>query len=93
MFGLYSQYVYICSVDTMYHGGKITKKIDMKRYWFQLLTSNYDEMKVFIPVGSSKISATNLAKRWMKQNNINSAILAVNSMVTSNILDMIQIEL
>nr|DAL73062.1 MAG TPA: hypothetical protein [Caudoviricetes sp.] len=26
MFGLYSQYVYICGVDTMYHGGKITKK-------------------------------------------------------------------
>ena len=93
MFGLYSQYVYIRSVDTMYHGGKITKKIDMKRYWFQLLTSNYDELNVRIPDGSSKISATNLAKRWMKQNNINSAILAVNSMVTSNILDMIQIEL
>lgn len=93
MFGLYSQYVYICSVDTMYHGVKLRKKIDMKRYWFQLLTSNYDELNVCIPDGSSKISATNLAKRWMKQNNINSAILAVNSMVTSNILDMIQIEL
>lgn len=53
----------------------------MKRYWFQLLTSNYDELNVCIPDGSSKISATNLAKRWMKQNNINSAILAVNSMV------------
>ena len=77
----------------MYHGGKITKKIDMKRYWFQLLTSNYDELDVCIPDGSSKISAMNLAKRWMKQNNIDSAILAVNSMVTSNILDMIQIEL
>ena len=50
----------------------------MKRYWFQLLTSNYDELNVCIPDGSSKISATNLAKRWMKQNNINSAILAVN---------------
>lgn len=46
----------------MYHGGKITKKIDMKRYWFQLLTSNYDELNVCIPDGSSKISATNLAK-------------------------------
>ena len=65
----------------------------MKRSWFQLLTSNYDELNVCIPDGSSKISATNQAKRWMKQNNINSAILAVNSMVTSNILDMIQIEL
>ena len=33
----------------------------MKRYWFQLLTSNYDELNVCIPDGSSKISATNLA--------------------------------
>lgn len=74
-------------------GVKLRKKNCMKRYWFQLLTSNYDELNVCIPDGSSKISATNLAKRWMKQNNINSAILAVNSMVTSNILDMIQIEL
>lgn len=65
----------------------------MKRYWFQLLTSDYDELDACVPDGSSKISATNLAKRWMKQNNINCAILAVNSMVTSNILDMIHIEL
>lgn len=35
----------------------------------------------------------NRAKRWMQQNGIGSAVLAVNSMVTSNILDMIQIEL
>lgn len=69
------------------------KKNDMKRYWFQLLTGNYDELNALIPDGSSKTSATNFAKRWMKQNNIDSAILAVNSLATSNILDMIQIEL
>ncbi len=76
----------------MYQRPKL-RKIDMKRYWFQLLTSNYDELNALIPDGSNKISAKNQAKRWMKQNSIDSAILAVNSMATSNILDMIQIEL
>lgn len=77
----------------MYQRPKVTEKNDMKRYWFQLLTSNYDELNVLIPDGSSKTSATNFAKRWMKQNDIDNAILAVNSLATSNILDMIQIEL
>lgn len=65
----------------------------MKRYWFQLLTNDYDDLDASIPDGSSKVTAMNRAKRWMKQNGIGSAVLAVNSMVTSNILDMIQIEL
>lgn len=65
----------------------------MKRYWFQLLTESYDELGASIPDGSSKTTALNRAKRWMKQNGIDSAVLAVNSMVTSNILDMISIEL
>lgn len=65
----------------------------MKRYWFQLLTNDYDDLDAFIPDGSSKVTAMSRAKRWMKQNGIGSAVLAVNSMVTSNILDMIQIEL
>lgn len=65
----------------------------MKRYWFQLLTEGYDELGALIPDGSSKTTALNRAKRWMEQNGVDSAILAVNSMVTSNILDMIQIEL
>ena len=65
----------------------------MKRYWFQLLTNDYEDLDAFIPDGSSKVTAMKRAKRWMKQNGIGSAVLAVNSMVTSNILDMIQIEL
>ncbi len=65
----------------------------MKRYWFQLLTENYDELGAMIPDGSSKATAVNYAKRWMQQNGINSAILTANSLVTSNILDMIKIEL
>ncbi len=65
----------------------------MKRYWFQLLTEGYDELGALTPDGSSKTTALNRAKRWMEQNGVDSAILAVNSMVTSNILDMIHIEL
>lgn len=65
----------------------------MKRYWFQLLTESYDELGTMIPDGSNKVSAVNRAKRWMQQNRVDSAVLVVNSMATSNILDMIQIEL
>ncbi|MBP3529363.1 MAG: hypothetical protein J6K02_11965 [Alistipes sp.] len=65
----------------------------MKRYWFQLLTNDYDDLDAFIPDGSNKATAMNRAKRWMQRNGIDSAVLAVNSMATSNILDMIQIEL
>ena len=65
----------------------------MKRYWFQLLTENYDELGALIPDGSSKTTATKRAKRWMQQNGIDSAVLEVSSMATNNILDMILIEL
>jgi len=65
----------------------------MKRYWFELLTENYDELGAMIPDGSSKATAVNRAKQWMEQHGISNAVLAVNSMMTSNILDMIQIEL
>lgn len=34
----------------------------MKRYWFQLLTGDYDELDACIPDGSSKISATQTKK-------------------------------
>ena len=53
------------------------------------MTENYDELGALIPDGSSKTTATNRAKRWMQQNGIDSAVLEV----TSNILDMILIEL
>ena len=36
----------------------------MKRYWFQLLTNDYDDLDAFIPDGSSKVTAMNRAKRW-----------------------------
>lgn len=64
----------------------------MKRYWFELTDENYNDLGAFIPDGSSKQSAVNRARRWMKDNGIIEAILAVNSMKTDNILDMIHIE-
>jgi len=65
----------------------------MKRYWFELLTDSYDDLGAMIPDGSNKASAINRAKRWMKQNGVDRAVLTVNSLMTSNILDVIQIEL
>lgn len=64
----------------------------MKRYWFELTDENYNDLGAFIPDGSSKQSAVNRARRWMRDNGITEAILAVNSMKTDNILDMIHIE-
>lgn len=65
----------------------------MRRYWFDLLTENYDLLSAFIPDGSNKKAAINRAKRWMKENGVRNAILAVNSLATSNIIDMIDIEI
>ncbi len=65
----------------------------MKRYWFELLNESYDNLGASIPDGSSKQSAINRAKRWMKENGVKYAQLSVNSMRTSNILDIIEIEL
>lgn len=64
----------------------------MKRYWFELTDENYNDLGAFIPDGSSKQSATNRARRWMRDNGVTEAILAVNSMKTDNILDIIHIE-
>ena len=40
----------------------------MKRYYFELLNESYDSLGVLIPDGSSKQTAINRAKRWMKEN-------------------------
>ena len=65
----------------------------MKRYYFELLNESYDSLGVLIPDGSSKQTAINRAKRWMIENGVKYAQLSVNSMITSNILDIIKIEL
>lgn len=65
----------------------------MKRYYFELLDSDYNDLSALIPDGSSKQSAINRAKRWMVANGIKSAQLSVNSMITDNILQIIDIEI
>ncbi len=64
----------------------------MKRYYFQLLDKQYNDLGAFIPDGSNKQSAINRAKRWMQENEIKHAQLSVNSMITDNVLDIIDIE-
>lgn len=63
----------------------------MKRYFFQLLDENYNDIGAFIPDGSSKQSAINKARRWMQANGVQYAQLSVNSMQTENLLDIIEI--
>ena len=65
----------------------------MKRYWFELLDESYNDLGVLIPDGSSKQTAVNRAKRWMKENGVKYAQLSVNSMKTESLLDIIEIEL
>lgn len=65
----------------------------MKRYWFTLMDEDYNDLGALIPDGSNKQTAINRAKKWMRENGIKSAQLEVNSMTTSNILDIIEIEL
>lgn len=65
----------------------------MKRYWFELMDERYNDLGAFIPDGSSKQSAINRAKRWMKAKGIGKAELAINSMITDNLLETVSIEL
>lgn len=65
----------------------------MKRYWFELTDERYNELGAFIPDGSNKQSAVNRAKRWMQENFVKKAELAINSMATGNLLEVISIEL
>lgn len=63
----------------------------MKRYFFQLLDENYNDIGVLIPDGSSKQSAINKARKWMQSNGVRFAQLSINSMQTENLLDIIDI--
>ena len=65
----------------------------MKRYWFTLMTEDFEELGANIPDGSSKKTAYNRAKKWMKANGVESAQLQVNSMITDNVLEFIDINL
>lgn len=65
----------------------------MKRYYFELTDEHYNDLGAFIPDGSNKQAAINKARQWMKDNGVTKAMLAVNSMRTGNLLDVIDIEL
>ena len=65
----------------------------MRRYWFELTDEHYNDLGAFIPDGSNKQAAVNLARRWMRENGVKFATLAVNSMRTDNLLDSIDIEI
>lgn len=65
----------------------------MKRYYFQLLDAEYNDLGALIPDGSDKQVAINRAKRYMRENGIKAAQLSINSMRTDNILDIVEIEL
>ena len=57
------------------------------------MDADYNDLGVLIPDSSSKTTAVNRAKRWMNENGIKSAQLQVNSMITDNILEFIDIEI
>ena len=65
----------------------------MKRYWFELTDDRYKDLGAAIPDGSNKQTTINKARQWMKDNGIKRASLAISSMRTNNLLDVIDIEL
>lgn len=65
----------------------------MKRYYFNLVDDGYEDLGAMIPDGSNKQVAINRAKRWMKENGIKQAQLEVNSIITDNLLDVIELDL
>lgn len=65
----------------------------MKRYYYELLDEEYNDLGAFLPDGSHKQTAVNRARMWMQENGVQHALLSVNSMITDNILDMIEIAL
>lgn len=66
----------------------------MKRYYYELMDEDYNSYEAAIPDGRVKSRAIAQAKRAMKDlGGIRRALLVVNSMRTSNILDIITVEL
>lgn len=71
-----------------------TNKRTVKRYYYELMDEDYNSYEAAIPDGRIKARAIAQAKRAMGGDlGIRRALLAVNSMMTSNILDIITVEL
>lgn len=65
----------------------------MKRYYYELMDEDYNEYEAAIPDGRIKARAIAQAKRAMRGLGLQRALLVVNSMRTSAILDIITVEL
>lgn len=65
----------------------------MKRYYYELMAEDYSSYEAAIPDGRVKTRAIAQAKRAMRNLGIRRALLVVNSLRTSNILDIITVEL
>ena len=65
----------------------------MKRYYYELMDEDYNSYEAAIPDGRIKARAIAQAERAMRDLGIRRALLVVNSMRTSNILDIITVEL
>lgn len=65
----------------------------MKRYYYELMDEDYSSYEAAIPGGRVKTRAIAQAKRAMKDLGIRRALLVVNSMRTSNTLDITTVEL
>lgn len=77
----------------MNYENKHRNKRTMKRYYYELMDEDYNSYEVAIPGGRIKSRAIAQAKRAMKDLGIRRALLEVNSMRTSDILDIIPVEL
>lgn len=64
----------------------------MKRYYYELMDEDYSSYEAAIPDGRVKTRAIAQAKRAMKDLGIRRALLVVNSMRTSNILDTVELD-
>lgn len=64
----------------------------MKRYYYELMAEDYNSYEAAIPDGRVKTRAIAQAKRAMRDLGIRRALLVVNSMRTSNILDTVELD-
>lgn len=60
------------------------------KYWFELLTTDYDALDCFIPDGTVA-NAKRYVKQYMREHEISEAILTRNSLFTSNLLECIDV--
>lgn len=65
----------------------------MKRYYYELMDEGYGDLGAFIPDGWHKSVAIRQAMEWMRENGVTFAKLAVNTLRTNMIVDIIEIDL